>query len=207
MRRELMETDKKGVHVTFQSSREVRGPVIFPKLTGIRPAWFALYVQVNHEKEVEKRLHEKSIDCFLPLMERWSKRKDRRKKLQVPVFPGYVFVHTVLDNYTNVDILRTPGAVSIIRNSEGALPIPDYQINNLKMVLTQSEEVLLHSYLKEVTWVRVVRGPLSGCVGLLVRQDPKKGRLVVCIDIIQQAVSVELDVEDVQPTTAPAKIA
>ena len=180
-----------------------RGPVILPKLTGDQPAWFALYVQVNHEKEVTKRLEQKTFECFLPLMERWSKRKDRRKRIQVPVFPGYVFVRTVLDNYTSVEVLKTPGAVFFLRNTEGALPVPDYQVENLKAVLTHPESLALHDYLKEGDWVEVVRGPLAGCAGILLRRDPKKGRLVVSVDIIRQAVSVELYVEDVRRIQRP----
>jgi len=176
-----------------------RGPLIFPKLTGMDPSWFALYVQVNHEREVTKRLEQKALDCFLPLMECWSKRRDRRKRIQLPVFPGYVFVHTILDNYTNVNILKTPGAVCLLKNSEGALPIPEYQIDSLKRIFRSPESLNPHPYLKEGDWVQVVRGPLTGCMGILIRQNPNKGRLVVSVDIIQRSVSVELNVEDVEP--------
>lgn len=179
------------------------GPVILPTLTGQTKAWFALYVQVNHEKEVAKRLQQKTVDNFLPLMECWSKRRDRRKRIHVPLFPGYVFVHTVLDNYTNVNILKTPGAVTILRNSEGPLPIPEYQIENLQTMLQSKSELSPHPYLKEGKWVRVVRGHLAGCAGILLRQNPKKGRLVVSIDIIQKSVGVELDMEDVEPLEDP----
>ena len=74
--------------------------------------WYALYVQVNHEKEVTKRLEQKEVSCFLPLMETWSKRRDRRKKVQLPMFPGYVFVHVLLDSSANLTIVKTPGALS-----------------------------------------------------------------------------------------------
>jgi transcription termination/antitermination protein NusG len=182
------------------------GPILFPKLTGNDPAWFALYVQVNHEKEVAKRLADKSIESYLPMMECWSKRQDRRKKLQVVLFRGYVFFHTVLDNYTNVHVLKTPGTVSILRNSEGPLPIPSYQIDNLRTMLGSSEPFSLHPYLKEGDWVRVVHGPLKGCLGIFTRRNPKRGRLVVSLDIIRKSVSVELGMEDIEPLeTAPGQ--
>jgi transcription antitermination factor NusG len=162
--------------------------------------WYAVYVQVNHEKEVTKRLEQKEISCFLPLMETWSKRLDRRKKIQVPFFPGYVFVNVVLDSYANLNILKTPGALTILRNSEGPLSIPRYQIENLQTIVNSAQPLSTHSYLKEGDWVRVVRGPLTGCMGILNRLDAKKGRLVVSVDIIKKSVSVELDTEDVEPT-------
>ena len=86
--------------------------------------WYALYVQVNHEKEVTKRLEQKDVCCFLPLMETWSKRLDRRKKIQVPFFPGYIFVSVTLDSYSNLNILKTPGALTILRNSKAPCPFP-----------------------------------------------------------------------------------
>jgi transcription termination/antitermination protein NusG len=148
-------------------------------------------------------LHQKSIDCFLPLLECWSKRRDRRLKVQTPLFPGYVFVQTRLDNQTNLNILKTPGALTILRSSEGPLPIPDYQMENLQTMLQSPQTLAPHPYLKKGDWVRVVRGYLAGCAGILIRHNPKKGRLVVSIDIIQQSVSLELDVEDVESLPGP----
>lgn len=165
-----------------------------------KPSWFALYVQVNHEKEVWKRLQDRSIHSYLPLMETWSKRRDRRKRIQVPLFPGYIFFHTVMDDVSHLHVIKTPGAITIVRSSEGPLSIPDYQIENLQTILKAREALKIHPYLKEGDWVQVVKGPLAGCTGILLRHNPRKGRLVVSVDLIQRSVSVELDVEDVQPT-------
>lgn len=112
-------------------------------------------------------------------------------------------VHATLDSYTNMQILKIPGTVDILKNSEGALPIPSYQIENLQTLLASREAMDLHPYLKDGDWVRVIRGHLTGCVGLLQRQHPKKGRLVVSVDLIQQSVSVELNMEDVEPIPHP----
>ncbi|MCE5334690.1 MAG: UpxY family transcription antiterminator [Desulfobacteraceae bacterium] len=165
--------------------------------------WYALYVQVNHEKEVIKRLEGKEISCFLPLIECWSKRLDRRKRIQVPLFPGYVFVYAVLDSSTNLSIVKTPGALSLLRNSEGPLSIPSYQVDNLKTMMNSAQPFSTHAYLREGDWVHVVRGPLAGCIGILNRLDPKRGRLVVSVDIIKKSVAVELDIEDVEFALPP----
>lgn len=162
--------------------------------------WYALYVQVNHEKEVVKRLEQKEVCCFLPLMESWSKRLDRRKKVHLPLFPGYVFVNVHLDSYVNLNIVKTAGALNLLRNSEGPLSIPSYQIENLQTIINSTQPLKTHTYLKEGEWIRVVRGPLAGCIGILSRLDLKRGRLVVSVDIIKKSVSVELDVEDVEQT-------
>lgn len=165
--------------------------------------WYALYVQVNHEKEVARKLEQKAICSFLPLLESWSKRQDRRKKVLLPLFTGYVFVHVLLDNHANLEIVKTPGALNILRNSEGPLSIPPYQIENLQTMIRYSHALLTHPYLQEGQWVRVVRGPLCGCIGILNRLDARRGRLVVSIDIIKKSVSVELDMEDVEPSDPP----
>ena len=167
------------------------------------PEWYALYVQVNHEKEVVKRLEQKEITCFLPLMETWSKRLDRRKKIHVPFFPGYVFVHTLIDSSANLNIVKTPGALTLLHNADGPLSIPPYQIENLQTVINSAQSLSTHSYLKEGDWVHVVQGPLAGCVGILNRLDAKRGRLVVSVDIIKKSVGVELDIEDVEPAESP----
>jgi len=165
--------------------------------------WYALYVQVNHEKEVTKRLEQKEVGCFLPIMEAWSKRRDRRKKIQLPMFPGYVFVHVLLDSSANLAIVKTPGALSLVHNSEGPLSIPAYQVENLQSMVRSTQPLQIHPYLREGEWVHVVRGPLSGCIGILNRIDPRKGRLIVSVDIIKKSVSVELDLEDVEPAEPP----
>jgi transcription antitermination factor NusG len=163
------------------------------------PAWYAVYAQVRHEGRVYSRLQAKAFECLFPQMERWSRRRDRRKRIQVPIFPGYLFIRTVLDNYEHVKILQTPGVVSLVRNREGPLPVPDTQIHSLKTLLGNTTVLTSHPYLKEGMRVRVVNGPLYGCEGLLVQRHREKSRLVVAIDIIQQAVSVEMNEGDVEP--------
>lgn len=186
-----------------ENSLEPKEAGYFAQPVPSREEWYALYVQVNHEKEIVKRLEQKEVCCFLPLMETWSKRLDRRKKIHLPFFPGYVFVHVFLDNYMNLNIVKTPGALNLLRNSEGPLSIPSYQIENLQTMIKSTQPLKLHPYLKEGDWAHVVRGPLAGCIGILKRLDPKRGRLILSVDIIRKSVSVELDLEDVEPSSPP----
>ncbi len=167
------------------------------------PGWYALYVQVNHEKKVADQLLKKNIECFLPLLHTWSKRRDRRVRLQVPLFPGYVFVHTVLESEVHVEILKIPGSVYIVRSSQGPALIPDYQVESLRRVLDHADTLTLHPYLTQGDWVEVVRGPFTGCVGILQRLNPKKGTLVINVDVIRQAASIQLAIEDVVRIDGP----
>ena len=170
-----------------------------PSASQMSPAWYAVYAQVRHESKVYSRLLAKSFECLFPQIERWSRRQDRRKKIHVPIFPGYLFVRTILDNYQQVKILQTPGIVNLVRNKDGPLPVPDSQISSLQTLLGSESVLTSHPYLEEGMRVRIANGPLYGCQGILVRRRNEKARLVVAIDIIQQAVSVELSEEDVEP--------
>ena len=172
-----------------------------PPDSQMSPTWYAIYAQVRHESKVYTRLLGKSFECLLPQMERWSRRRDRRKKIQVPIFPGYLFIRAALDNYEQVRILQTPGVVRIVRNQDGPLPVPDSQVNSLITLLGNDRVLTSHPYLVEGMRVRIVNGPLYGCEGILVQRKNEKTRLVVAIDIIQQAVSVELSEEDVEPVS------
>lgn len=162
----------------------------------MNPAWYALYVQVNHERRVRALLERKDVTCFLPLLETWSKRQDRRQRISIPLFRGYVFVHSHLDNHANVAILKTPGAITLLRNSEGPMSIPDRQIQAIQIMQGAAQPFSIHDYLHEGDKVTVVRGPLVGCTGVLSRLDEKKGRLIVNVDILGKSISVEINIED-----------
>jgi transcription termination/antitermination protein NusG len=163
--------------------------------------WFAVYCQVNHETKVQKVLENKGVACFLPMLETWSKRLDRRKRIEIPMFKGYLFVHVVLDAYSHLNVVKTPGALCFVRDSTGPLSVPNYQIQGLQIMLSAAQPLTIHSYLKEGERVRVTRGPLAGCTGILDRVNARRGRLIVNVDIFGKSVSVQLDIEDVEAAT------
>jgi transcriptional antiterminator NusG len=161
--------------------------------------WYAVYTRSRHEQKVNDRLREKNIETFLPLIERWSRRKDRRKRIHLPLFPGYVFVHTLMDNDTRLEILKTESVVRILRNGGRPATIPDEQINAVKVLVESGISPTPHPYLKEGMRVRVVHGPLIGIEGVLLKTKPNKHRLVLSVDILQKSVCVEIDELSVEP--------
>jgi len=164
-----------------------------------RRCWLAAYTRSRHEQHVADQLKLKDLEFLLPMYQHMARWSDRVKSYAAPLFPGYIFVHVHLDNYANVDIVRTPAALCFVRDSRGPLSIPDYQIGSLQTMLNAAQPLTIHSYLKEGEQVKVIRGFLAGCVGILDRVDPKKGRLVVNLHIFRKSVSTELDIEDVEP--------
>ena len=133
-------------------------------------------------------------------MEVWSKRKDRRKRIQVPLFPSYLFVNVDLTNpYIRLEILKTPGVAYILGNNGKPSPIPESQIISLQTLLKNDVLIKPYPYLKVGQRVRIVNGPLMGCEGILLRMKPNKQRLIISIDLLKRSVSAEIDEFDVEP--------
>jgi len=148
---------------------------------------------------VFQRLEDKRIFSFLPKLEVWSRRKDRRKKIQKALFPGYIFVREVLDPLHRLEILKTPGVVKILGNEEGPVAVPEIQIESIQTILGGKSAVSPFPYLKEGQIVRVVEGPLKGCEGFLLKIKEGKEKLVITVDLLQRSVAVEIDGASVEP--------
>ena len=161
--------------------------------------WYAIYTRSNHEQKINHRLRRKNIDTFLPLIERWSRRKDRRKKIYLPLFPGYLFVHTEMDPLTYLEILKTDSVVRVLCYDGKPAPIPDGQIHAIQILIKNGMAVIPSPYLKEGMKVRVVNGPLNGVEGILIEAKPNKHRLVLSVDLLKESVSVEIDELDIEP--------
>lgn len=157
--------------------------------------WYAIYTRPRFEKKVDAQLHEKGFEAYLPLhkvIRQWS---DRRKKIEEPLFRGYVFVHVVPRD--RVRSLQVIGAVRMI--SFGGKPsiIPDYQIEGIRRILSEGLHVETVDYVQKGDLVEVVQGPLMGMRGVLLEKR-KNTRFVISIDSIRQSISVEIDVRDVK---------
>ena len=98
------------------------------------PLCYCIHTRSRHEEMVFQQLEDKRIPSFLPKLEVWSRRKDRREKIQKALFPGYLFVHEILDPYHRLEILKTPGVVRILGNEHGPVPVPDPQIESIQKV-------------------------------------------------------------------------
>jgi len=159
------------------------------------PCWFALQTHSRHEKIVREELTKRKIEQFLPTVKRLSQWKDRKKLIEFPLFPGYCFARFSL--HSKLSVLQSPGVVRIV----GALrpePIPDSEIESLRIVLDNRHGYGLHPYLKEGSLVEVTGGPLRGVKGIFVRHS-RPYRLVLRISLIQRAIAVEVDLSSVVP--------
>lgn len=160
--------------------------------------WYAIYVRSRHEFQVFERLSSANIDAFLPTVERLSRWKDRKKKVNFPLFPSYLFVH-INKSYDNLlTVLKIKGVVRFLGiNPCEPEPIPEEQIISLKRVVESKELLDPYPYLKEGQMVRIKGGPLSGVEGVLVEKLGQH-KLVISVDILQRGVAIAVDAIEVE---------
>jgi transcriptional antiterminator NusG len=159
--------------------------------------WYAIWTRSRHEQVVRDQLQQKHIDAFLPTITRWSRWKDRKKKIDWPLFPGYCFARFDADDA--LPVLKCTGVVNIVGFEGKLAPIPDIEVESIRMLIGSELQYDPCPLIQEGEMVEVVHGPLRGVVGRLVRKDAPRARLVLSVDLIGQAVSVEVDAADVKP--------
>lgn len=158
--------------------------------------WYAVSVRSRHEKLVTRHLEHQGLNHFLPVYRSVRRWKDRRKELDMALFPGYVFVNLNLRD--RLRVLRAPGAVQFVTFQGQPAAIPDSEIRALESGLSAGLRLQPHPYLYQGARVRLKRGPLVGAEGIMIRRKDRF-RLVLSIDLIMRSVVFEVDEADVEP--------
>lgn len=160
--------------------------------------WYAIYTRCHHERATNKILTDSGINTFLPEILVPSKRRDRKKLIKRPLFPNYLFVqlNNLRENWLR--IYRTYGVVRICGNGRPT-PVPDEDINSIKIFVESDRNIYPLPFLVVGSKVRVVSGPLAGAIGVLTKEDHKKRKLVVSIELMGQSVAVTLADDEVRP--------
>jgi transcriptional antiterminator NusG len=170
------------------------GPAQVPE-TVATPRWFAVWTRSRHEHAVFEQLTERGIDAFLPTTPRWSRWKDRKKKIDWPLFPGYCFAR--FPPAGRLPVLKCAGVVSIVSFNGELAPVPDDAIEGIRALVNSALPCDPCPMLKTGMRVEVVHGPLKGVVGRLQRKG-SQARLVLSVDLIGRGVSVQVDAADVR---------
>jgi transcription antitermination factor NusG len=158
--------------------------------------WYALYTCPRHEKRVVKQIEQHRISCFLPLYRSVRRWKDRRKELELALFPGYVFVRIALAD--RLQVLQFASVVRFVSFNGRPVPLPRGEMEALMNGLTSGVHAEPHPYLTAGRRVRVKHGPLAGSQGILVRRKDRF-RVVLSLDLIMRSVAVEVDEADIEP--------
>jgi len=159
-------------------------------------AWYAAYTHARHEKKVAQQLQERGIENFLPVYRSVRRWKDRQKELDLVLFPGYVF--TRINIAEKLRVLQLPGVVRFVSFNGQPAALDGEDLNALRNALQQGLRAEHHPYLTVGRRVKVVRGPLAGARGILVRVKTNY-RIIISIDAIMRSVSVEIHEADIEP--------
>ncbi len=157
--------------------------------------WYALLTRSRFENVVHDCIIKKSIKVFLPKIKVLSKRRDRRVMINVPLFPGYLFVKTSSEPERQLEILKTTGAVRLLGYNNGPVPVPSSNINSLKIITESGLEVIRGNIagLSKGTPVIIVSGPMAGVKGEFIKYKGNKSRVIIRIETMGQFAGVETD--------------
>jgi transcription antitermination factor NusG len=159
-------------------------------------SWYAVSVFPRHEKHVAQFLEARGVSYLLPVYPSLRRWKDRRKQIDMVLFPGYVFVNIELGH--RVGVLRLPGVARFVTFQGLPAVIPEHEIQAISVSVRAGVAIQPHPYLQKGRRVRVRNGPMAGVEGILVRR--KEGfRVVLSIDLIMSSVAAEVDEFDIEP--------
>jgi transcription antitermination factor NusG len=170
--------------------------ILIPELVvSDQSPWYAVWTRSRAEKSVVEQLERKRIEVFLPTIQRWSRWKDRKKRIDWPLFPGYCFAR--FDLRAALDVRTCVGVATIISFDGQLAPIPHAEIEAIQRVVSSELQFDPCPLLHEGDMVEVIHGPLTGVTGRLIHKGPKT-RLLLAITMINRALEVPFDAADVR---------
>ncbi len=152
-------------------------------------SWFAIQTYPRHEKLVASQLALKGVHNYLPLVSRLHQWRDRRKQVELPLFPCYLFVHIVPSPECRVQVLQLAGVMAFVGPRKQAVPIPDRQIEDIQILLQNKIALDPYPFLKIGQRVRIRGSSLDGIEGILVRRNGAR-RLVISVDNLERSLSI-----------------
>jgi transcription antitermination factor NusG len=164
--------------------------------------WYAAYTCSHHEKRVAEQLAERDVTHFLPLYSSVRRWKDRRVRLTLPLFPGYVFVRLGLQD--RLRVLEIPSLVRLVGFGGSPSALPEEEVELLRSSLADEAHAEPHPFLIVGRRVRIVRGPFASFEGILQRKR-NNFRLIVSVELIQRSFAVNVDAADIQPVEASGR--
>jgi len=156
--------------------------------------WYAGYTASRHEKRVAEHFEQRGVEHFLPLYETIHRWNNGRHRVQLPLFPGYIFVRIALRD--RLRVIDVPGFVRLVGFNSLPHPLPEADINRMKEALNKGVLAEPYPYLTVGTRVEIRNGPMQGMTGILLRRQ-NKCRVVISVDLIMRSMAVEVEASDV----------
>jgi transcription antitermination factor NusG len=167
--------------------------------------WYAVVSRSRHEKIATTALTSLGITTFCPFVSEMHHWSDRRKLVDVPLFPGYLFVQVQNSAEAQLRVLKTSGVVQFVGNRQGAVPIPDEEISSVRSVLEQKISCSPYPFLQLGQRVRIRGGSLDGVEGILIGRN-SASKLIISIELIQRSLAVAVYNFDVEPIASYAAV-
>jgi transcription antitermination factor NusG len=185
-------------------AESLRSPVANATADASRTRWYACYTRARHEKRVDEQLRERGIDSYLPLVPRLRQWKDRRKVVDWPLFPSYVFGRfALLDAHR---VLSIPGVSTIVRLNGRPVPVPEEELENVRLFAKAlrggESELERRPFMEEGQWVEVLDGPFRGVRGVVVQRRGRR-RVLIGVKAIGQGLEVNVDTGALRPIPSP----
>jgi transcriptional antiterminator NusG len=160
--------------------------------------WFALYVKSRHEFITDSELRKKGLETFLPSVKKLRHWKDRKKLIDFPLFPGYLFINIYPNPEEFINVLKTRGVVTLISLGSGhPMPVPPEEISSLKLLIESGKELDIYPYLQEGAYVRIRSGVLKGAEGVLKKKEDQY-MFLVNINLLGRGVGVKIYADDIE---------
>jgi transcriptional antiterminator NusG len=155
--------------------------------------WYAVHTRSRFEMKVFEGFSGKSIEAFVPKIQVMSRRKDRRKKILIPLLPGYVFVHFDMTPEVYWDIIKTTGVVRMVSFHGEPVPARDEEVASLMILDGTDRTVQNRTYINKGDRVMIMEGPLKGLVGFYLRHKGQSRKVVVSVELLQRSLAVEIE--------------
>jgi transcription termination/antitermination protein NusG len=160
--------------------------------------WYVLYVKSRHEFVAHSELMKKDVESFLPSVRKLRQWKDRKKWIDFPLFPGYLFIHIPPRPESIVNVLKTRGAINLLSAAPGhPTPVTPEEISSLQLMVDSGREIDIYPQMKEGVKVRVKRGPLRGAEGTLERREDQFV-FVVNVEMLGRSVGIRMYADDIE---------
>lgn len=163
------------------------------------PRWYVAHTRPNHEKRVAKQLGQRRLEHLLPLYNSIRQWKDRKVRLAMPLFPGYVFARFSLRE--RLRVLEIPGVAGLVGFGTRPAQLADEEIESVQRCMSCPGEIKPHPYLCVGRRARVKSGPLRGLEGFIV-QLKNRTRMVLSFDLIQRSATLDADQIELEPVVS-----
>jgi transcriptional antiterminator NusG len=178
--------------MNVESAKTAATPMRMPGIAVVARSWFAVQTRPRYERKANTELQEKGVQAFLPLHSEIHQWSDRKRIVEMPLFPGYIFVRVTPSVDDRVRVLRTNGVVNFVGARNMGVAIPDSEIDSVQSVVKSGLPFRPYPHLEIGQRVYVRGGCLDGVQGVLTAVNGDRG-LVVSVNLIQRSIAMRIE--------------